>query len=331
MSEKNTENLVSVATVIHNDFHIIDSFVEETIGVLEKSFTNYELLLIDNGSTDSTVSKIKELLSKVANIRLIVLSRCYHEEVAYTTALEHCIGDFVVLMDVNFDPPSLIPEIIEKCITGHDIVVAEKSDVEKETFFKKVSSQLFYKMSSFLTDYNVHPKLGNFFAFSRKSVNSIITIKDKIRYLKYLIYEIGYDHYKITYRLMNRSGIKPKRNFFKSFIFAVEIVVSNSNRLIRMCSLIGLLAGLLNLLYIIYTLVFYAVNTVLLGKEIVAGWTTSAVISSVMFFLLFFILAIISEYLTRILRETKTGSLYYIKEEHSSCVFPKNINKINVI
>ena len=331
MSEMNTENLVTVATVIHNDFDILTPFVEETVEVLEKSFVNYELLLIDNGSTDRTVFKIKELLSKVPNIRLIVLSRCYHEEIAYTTALENCIGDFVVLMDVNSDPPSLIPEIIGKCVAGHDIVVAEKSDVDKESSFKRMSSKLFYKISSFFTDYDVPSTLGNFFAFSRKSVNSIITIKDKIRYLKYLIYEIGYDHYKITYHTINRSGTKPKRNFIKRFVFAVEIVVSNSNRLIRMCSLIGLLAGLLNLLYIIYTLVFYTVSTVFLGKEIVAGWTTSAVISSVMFFLMFLILAIISEYLTRILRETKTGNLYYIKEEHSSCVFPKNANKINVI
>ncbi|MFZ3122409.1 MAG: glycosyltransferase [Thermodesulfovibrionales bacterium] len=331
MSEGKIENLVSVAAIIRNDSEIIDSYIKETIDILKKSFTNYELVLIDNGSTDDSVSKIKKMQLSIENIRLIILSRQYHDEIAYTAALEQCIGDFVVLMDINTDPPSLIPELVKNCIEGHETVVAERSDRKYDSFIEKLFSQGFYKISRLLTGYNVNPKLGNFFAFSRRSVNSIVNIKDKNRYLKYLIHEVGYSHNKISYNKIKRLDGRRKGSFLELFAFAVEIIVSNSNRLIRIASLIGLLAGLLNLIYIFYAVIYYIVATFLLGKKIVPGWTTTAVVNSVMFFLIFLILAIFSEYLTRILRETKGGNLYFIREELNSCVFPKNVDRKNVV
>lgn len=331
MEEGKIENLVSVAAIIYNDSRVVESYIRETISVLGNSFANYELVLIDNGSTDNSVSKVREMLSDMENIRLIALSRHYHDEIAYTAALEHCIGDFVVLMDMNLDPPDLIPELVKRCIKGHEIVVGERIGKTYDSFMEKLFSNAFYVVSRFLTGYNVDPKLGNFFAFSRKSVNSIVNIKDKIRYIKYLIYEVGYSHNKISYNEIRRERKKRQKDFLDRLAFAIEIIVSNSNRLIRIGSLIGLLAGLLNLLYILYAVIYYVVVTIFLDEKIAPGWTTTAVVNSVMFFLIFVILAIVSEYLTHILRETKAGNLYFIKEEHNSCVFPKNISKKNVV
>jgi dolichol-phosphate mannosyltransferase len=191
--------------------------------------------------------------------------------------------------------------------------------------------KVFFLVSYFFTGYDINPNSGDCFAFSRQCVNSITNIKYKARYLKYMIYEIGYRHCELQYTPINRSGSKKGKVSLQSFAFGIEIIVANSNRLIRICALMGLFASVLNILYIVYAVGYYAVFKFLLGKETVAGWTATNVVNSVMFFILFLILALISEYLTRILNETKKGDLYFIKEEHSSCVFPKDTNKKNVV
>lgn len=328
----NVDNLISVATIVHNNSDIVKSYVEETIDVLKNSFTNYELVILDNGSSDGSVDRIKDLLSEIGNIRLITLSKEYDDEITYMAALENCIGDFVVLLDINFDPPSLIPQLIEKCISGYDIVVAQRIDKAEYTFLEKFFSNAFYKTSKFLTGYNINPNLSNYLSFSRRVINSIIKIRDKTRYLKYLTVEVGYSHSSLPYNRINRSGDRRKRNnLFKSFGFAIEIIVSNSDRLIRIASLIGLFASLFNLLYVLYAFGFYILSIYVFKSKVTPGWTSTSMFYSIMFFLLFLILAIIGEYLARILRETKERDLYYISDEFNSSVFPKNINRKNII
>jgi glycosyltransferase involved in cell wall biosynthesis len=114
MQNRIENNLISVVTVIQNNADLLEPYIKETIEVLDKTFTNYELILLDNGSTDDSVCKVKEIVSNISNIRLVILSRQYHKETALAAALEQSIGDYVVLMDFNSTPPSLIPELIKK-------------------------------------------------------------------------------------------------------------------------------------------------------------------------------------------------------------------------
>ncbi|MDF2608476.1 MAG: glycosyltransferase [Bacillales bacterium] len=102
----NNDLIVSVGTIIQNDTEVLENFIDETSTILANSNYNYEIVLVDNCSTDDSQAEIKKLQRKFKNIRLIVLSKQYDEEQAKTAILDNCIGDFVVLMDINSDPPS---------------------------------------------------------------------------------------------------------------------------------------------------------------------------------------------------------------------------------
>ncbi len=323
----NIDNLVSVATVINNNSDIIESFLLETTAVLSKAYDNYEILLIDNGSTDDSASKVKLLQCREKNIRMVTLSRKYNDEITYTAALSNCIGDFVVLMDINGDPPSIIPELVNKSISGYDITIAERVDNGNRSLIDRIFSSLFFKVSRFLTGYQIDPKFSKYIVFSRRAVNSLVKIKHRSRYIKFLIFEIGFRRASVAYTPINRSGKTKKNNYFEAFAFAAEVIVSNSEKLIRVASLAGLLAGLLNIFFVVYVLIGY----LFFRRYIPQGWASTQILSATMFFIIFLILAIIGEYVARILRETQKGELYHIADESNSSVVPGSIEKKNVI
>ncbi|WP_239630035.1 glycosyltransferase family 2 protein [Paenibacillus sp. H1-7] len=318
--------IISVATVINNDSSIIQSYINETLKILANNFTNYELVIIDNGSVDNSAIIIKELQSNYSNIRLISLSKKYDEEFATAAALDNCIGDAVVLMDTNYDPPSLIPLLIEKCLAGYDLVIAERNNRDDESFLEKISAKMFYKISSLLTGYNINPNYSDYVVFSRKMVNSLVQIRDRSRYLKYLKLEVGYKHTTVKYNRILRAGKRKKRNLLYSASFALEVICTNSDKLLRIASFTGLFTSFLNLMYVVYVLLI-----ALFKKDVAEGWTSSSLFSSVMFFLMFMIMTVISFYISSVLRETKKGPLYYITDETNSSVIYKNIDKKNVV
>lgn len=322
----NKDVLVSVVAILHDDASIIESYIKDVVEILAESFKNYELLLVANGSTDESIAKIKSIQSRVKNIRLISLSRQYDDEVAYMAALENCLGDFVILMNINYDPPSLIPQLVEVALSGYDVVIAERSDRNDDTWLDKISAKLFYKISKFFTGYNINPNSSEYFIFSRRMVNSIIQIKDRIRYIKYLKLEVGYKQTYITYERIMRLGYKKKKSFLKSLGFAVDVIVSNSDKMLKLASLIGLLTSFVNLLYGIYVL---AIS--IFKKNVIEGWASTSLFNSTMFFLLFLILSIIGVYISRVLKETKKGPLYYISDESNSSVLFNDLNCKNVV
>ena len=133
----NAEMVVTVASAVRDgDVEIIDAFVEETNAALQGRFNYYEILLIDHGADDALAKRVEELQQRIPNVRLVRLSRAYDEEVAFFAALDGSIGDYVVLMDANFDPPDRVPDLIGQCIAGYDAVIGKTADKGKATFLR---------------------------------------------------------------------------------------------------------------------------------------------------------------------------------------------------
>jgi glycosyltransferase involved in cell wall biosynthesis len=318
--------IVSVATIVNNDTRILEKFIQETSYILLNHFNNYEIVLVDNGSTDNSNLIIKDLQKKYKNIRLIILSKQYDEEHARTAALDNCIGDYVVLIDLNFDPTHLIPKMVEKALSGYDLVIGERNDRKDDALVDRLSAGVFYKVSEKLTGYYINPNYSDFVCFSRKMVNSLVQIRDRSRYLKYLKMDVGYKHTTIQFDRINRSNTKKNTDFFNNLGFALEVLVTNSDKLLRWSSLLGFFISFLNLFYMVYIFII-AVSK----KDVAAGWISSSLVNSTMFFFLFLILSIISIYISSVLKETKKGSLYYISEETSSSVIYKDVDKKNIV
>lgn len=318
--------IVSVAAIVNNDEEILDSYIQETSTILSSEYTNYEIVLVENGSKDKSSSTIKELQTKYRNIRLVVLSKEYDFEIARTTALDNCIGDYVVLMDLNFDPPSLITEMVEKATSGYDLVVGERNNRKDDTFFEGLSARMFYSISKNLTGYNINPNYSDFMCFSRKMVNSLVQIRDRSRYLKYLNLEVGFKQTAIKYDRIRRTINGKKRNFLNKLGFALEVIVTNSDKLLRWSALLGFSISFLNLVYLVYIFL-----VALFKKDVAAGWISSSIVNTTMFFFLFLLLSIISIFISSVLKETKKGSLYYVSEETNSSVIYKDIDKKNIV
>lgn len=320
------DNLISVAAIAFNHNDILESYITETITLLRTHYDHFELVILNNGSSDASSQTVIRLQSQFENIRLINLSRVYDDQIVYTAALDNCIGDVIVLMDINFDPPSMIPQLVEACLSGHDIVIAELRNRKDEPFLIRLTSKAFYTVSKFFTGYAICSNYSNFCAFSRRVVNSINRIKDRNRYIKYLLFEVGYNRVMIPYNKINRCGLAKKRKFFSSLNFALQVIISNSDRLIRLASLSALLVSLLNFLYGIYVFFIF-----IFKEDVAEGWPSSQLVNAAMYCILFFILAVFGEYIARILQETKKSDLYYIAEENNSSVAPHNIDKKNIV
>ncbi len=322
-----TQNiLVSVTTVLHDSSGVIADFIREMTDVLKDRYEHYEIVLVDNGSRDETVSIVRQMMKHHDHIRMVVLSREYDQQVAFTAALESSIGDYVIIMDLNTDPPALVPEMLEKSAAGIDIVTAEVSGRPQQTLLYGVLSRIFYRISNLVTEHRIDLNWSNFVCFSRKTVNAILQIKDRVRYLKYLQLDIGYSHETLRYEQINRHGRRRKTYFWNRFFFALETLVSNSEKLIRLATSLALMTSLLSAGYI-----FYALGIRIFRSDVAQGWTSLSIVLSVMFAVMFFILFILGQYIALVYKETRKGPLYHVADEYNSSILFKEMEEKNVI
>jgi polyisoprenyl-phosphate glycosyltransferase len=325
--------LVTVALVANNDREILDKKIKEIFKILVENYRCFEILIVDNSSLDGSDLVIKKLQEKLPNVRLLVLSRSYHLEIAYSAALDNSIGDYVVLIDIISDPPDLIPKLIAKAAAGSDVVVAEREDRKSDTLGEQIFAHMFYFLTGKILGFKFSSSASYYRVLSRRAVNSVIKIKSKNRYLKYFTMLVGFKDATVPYQKLPRarpvagSSKKNKRRFMSSIAFAIDILISNSSLPLRIASVVGALAAFASLAFLGYVLII-----ALIKKHLAEGWLTSSVVNGTMFFLMFVVLAIMSEYIARILNETKDQPLYFVAEESNSIV--SNISekeKINVV
>ncbi len=330
----NADTLVTVAAPVSDaDAPVVEGFVDEVSRVLQENYRYYEILLVDNGASllGGVTDQIEALQKRTPNIRHIKLSRAYEEEIVFSAALDHGIGDFVVLMDLNRDPPSLIPQLVETCASGHDAVIGSYDKRRETGWLDRLGSRLFYRLSTAMTGYRIDPQAGNFRVLSRRLVNSITRIKSKNRYIKYLMEYVGYSHASVQYKRINRSGRPARRGLLQSLGLAVSVIVSNSDRPLRFVSLLGLGAAFLNLLYGVFVIVVTALQNVLQGVSVAQGWASTNLFTAGMFFLLFLMLAVLAEYVLKILNESRERPLYHVAYETTSTVVEEQRDRVNVV
>lgn len=318
--------LVSVIAPVHNESSIIEDFVHGAIRVLESNFTNYELVIIDDGSRDDTAKKIIELLRTYKCMRLIRLSRTFGEEIAISAGLDSAIGDFVVVMTPNSDPPELIPEIVNLARNENDIVIGIRNERERYALPMKIGSYLFFWYCRAVLNLNLPKDSTQFRVFSRQAVNAFMQTKDKHRFLRILSTHVGFRTKSFVYKQINRDGRIQKTKFFSALNQGISMIIKSSTHPLRFISWLGISAGALNLLYTMFVLYSY-----FFGDDIAEGWTTLSLQSAAMFFFVFLTLTVLSEYLGHILIETGERPLYYVLEERTSSDLIADKDRLNVV
>ena len=314
--------VVSVVATVHNEQEHITEFIAQTTRVLRANYRNYELVLVDDGSTDGSVAAAHDMLARAQNIRLLVLSKRFGKEIALTAGLDPAIGDYVVLMSASLeDPPEIIPQLVARARQGFDIVYAIRSNDSGEPVLYRIATSVFYWLNSRFTGLDMRREATDFRCLSRRVVNSINQLKEHNRFMRMLFAYVGYKVDGIEYRASPNRAQRRDARYAGKFKLALDSIISFSNKPLRYVSALSLVISLLALVG-----AFAVFLERLIYKNVVEGWTSLMLVQLLMFCILFFFLSIISEYISRILTESQNRPLYYIREEHGGTSF--NVEEI---
>lgn len=302
---------VSVVTVIDADTGDVAGLITGMQELLAGHYTNYEVIVVDNGLRSEAVARIRTLLREVPCVRVLRLSKHFPYDTAVFSGLESAIGDFVVVLEADRDPIACVPTLVSALMAGNDIVQGTSTVRASGSALHRAGRSAFYWYNRRALGVVIPRDATYFTAFTRRAVNSLLSSDRQYRYLRHLMRHIGYTILEVPYTPRPITG--RHRGFLGSVRDAIEMVTSYSIRPLRVVAIAGVIVAAFNLLYAIYV-----VTTFLAVEGVERGWTTTNLQLSVMFFCLFLSLAVVSEYIARLLAESRREPAYFLMEELTS-------------
>lgn len=287
-------------------------FLYERLTKLMDSIKNYEfeVLFINDGSKDKTLEIIKELRQKDARFCYVNLSRNFGKEVAMMAGLDYAKGDAVIFIDADLqDPPELIPELIKYWEEGYDDVYAKRKSREGETFLKKFTSKMYYKVLQKLSRVEIQKDTGDFRLLDRRCVNALRKLRESQRCSKSMFSWIGYNKKEVLFDRDARVAGKTKWNYKKLVDLAIDGITSFTTSPLRLATYISIPTFIILGAYFIYVIAKSCVV-----KEAIQAY--QAIILLILFFsgIQILLFGIVGEYLGRIFNETKNRPLYLVDE-----------------
>lgn len=328
---------ISIVLPAYNEGSNILRLYEHMVEVLSRLPYSYELLFINDGSSDQTFDKIKEVATIDSQVKYVSFSRNFGKEAAIYAGLQHATGDAVILMDSDLQhPPSLISKLIEGYEQGYHQVIACRNRTG-ESLGHRMLTATFYKMMNKVSDVNLKNGEGDFRLLSRKAVEALLQLSEGNRFSKGLYEWIGLSKKTIYYENVMRENGKSKWSLTSLLSYALDGALSFNTKPLRLCLYIGMIAITFGILYVSIMLV-----GILIRGIDMPGYFT--VISAVLIFGGFQILClgIIGEYIGRIYNETKKRPHYIMDETNVNSHFeypkptlvtniPVNKEHINVV
>lgn len=302
---------ISLIIPVLNEEDAIPIFVNEVKKNEQLQKYNLELLFIDDGSSDNTKKIIKQLIkSEQIAIKLVVFSRNFGKESALFAGLDNATGDVVIPIDVDLqDPVEVIPKMIELYKNGADVVLAKRNDRSSDSYLKRVTANLFYKLHNKISYPKIEENVGDFRLLSRKVVEAIKQLPEKNLFMKGVFSWVGFKTEIVEYTREKRSAGKTKFSGWKLWNFAIEGITSFSTLPLKIWTYIGSIIALISFLLAIKVIF----GKIFFGNPI-SGY--SSLIVSVLFIggIQLIGIGIIGEYLGRVYEESKNRPRYIIDE-----------------
>lgn len=309
------DTYVSVVACVADDADIVAAFIDDATRVLAAHYTHWELIVVDDGSTDATVAVVTAMLPRYPGCRLLRLSRRFGEEIAISAGLETAIGDYVAVVAPDSDPPSHIPLMVERCRDGAGIVCGTRRNHGDDPFAARVGARAFYRIANGLFDLDIPPHATHFKVMSRQAVNAVLQVRDRNRFLRTLGARIGFAATALPYDPIARR-VPPRRKTLRQSVgLAVNIIVTNTVQPLYIAARLAVLIAVLNALVLAYAVTIYLVKA-----DVAAGWTTLSLTLATMFGALAAFAAVALWYLARLVEERSDRPLFFVLEEHGSGV-----------
>lgn len=299
--------MLSIIIPVYNEAENIAALYNEINRLCKEPF---EVIFIDDGSTDATLSSIKNIATADRRFKCVSLSRNFGHQNALMAGMEHAAGDYIIIMDGDLQhPPTLIPVLVEKLNEGFDLIQTRRVKTEDIGLLKKTTAGIFYSFINFISDTKIEPNVADFKAFNRKVLNSLLQFKERELFLRGIFSWIGFKSTTIDFDAPARKYGKTKYSFGKMLRLALKGTTSFSFKPLRLSLLIGSIISCVAFGFAIYALIAY-----FQGKT-VPGWTS--LIIAVMFLGGTQLLAIglLGEYIASLFNETKHRPLYLVNEK----------------
>jgi glycosyltransferase involved in cell wall biosynthesis len=306
---ENEKKLITILVPAYNEQEVLHMLYERLKKIIDSNTKyDFEILLINDGSKDKTLSIMEDLRKKDNRICYLNLSRNFGKETAMIAGLDFSKGNAVIIIDADLqDPPELIPEMIKYWEQGYDDVYAKRKSRSGETWFKKFTSKMYYKTLQNVTKIEIQKDTGDFRLLDRRCVDALKSIRESQRYTKGLFSWIGFNKKEILYDRDPRAAGSTKWNYKKLIDLSIDGITSFTTAPLRWSAILGLIISGIGFIYMIYIII----KTILLGVD-VPGYASTMVVILFLGGIQLIVLGVIGEYLGRAFYETKGRPLYFV-------------------
>lgn len=303
---------ISVIIPSYNEEKNVGIMYERLTKTLSEITDSYEMIFVNDCSKDETLLRIKELATKDSHVKYLSFSRNFGHQIAVSAGLDFCTGEAVVIIDGDLqDPPELISKMYERYKEGYKVVYAKRKTREGETWFKKATAKIFYRLLASMTSIDIPVDVGDFRLIDRVIVEHLRNMPEKSKYIRGQIAWIGYKQTFVEYHRDARLYGTTNYPLKKMLRFALDGITAFSDKPLKIASGLGIFSAIVSLLALVYALVshfcFHATIT---------GWTS--LILSVLFIggVQLITIGIIGEYIARINNDVRNRPLYILDEKN---------------
>jgi polyisoprenyl-phosphate glycosyltransferase len=302
--------VISIVVPAHNEERNLGVLYARLREELHAFSDDWELVIVDDGSTDGTWAEVCKLSSRDARARGVRLSRNFGHQNALLAGLGTARGHAVVSMDADLQhPPSVVPELIDKWYEGFQVVHALRIDTRRQPLLKRLTSRLYYRLFSFLSGVRIEPGAADFRLLDRQVVDEILKFREEGLFLRGIVHWVGYSTASVPFECGDRHAGSSAYNMRKTLELAWHGVSSFSLVPLRIGVALGILSS---------TIAFVGVGYAILGwwldRNTIPGWASTLAIVSFLFGVLFAFLAILAEYVGRVAVEVRGRPRFLVRE-----------------
>ncbi len=300
---------ISVVIPAFNEAENIEPLLKRLLPILKK-YDDYEVIFIDDGSVDNSLNLLEKWHEKNKKIEYVSFSRNFGHQYALRAGIEHATGDCVISMDADLQhPPELLPQMIEEWQNGYEVVYTMRKDTQDASWFKKITSCLFYKIFSFFSGLHLPEGTADFRLLDRKVCDVLIRMQEGNLFLRGMVFWMGFKQKAIPYEAQKRFKGESSYTFRKMAALAVLGATSFSVKPLRVAIYLGLFIAFFGGIFTAYVL-----YQKLFGGSVITGWASLMSVMLILGGVQLFMMGIIGEYIGMIFMETKHRPKYIVQK-----------------
>ena len=302
------DRTISVVVSVYNEEKALEDFFFYTSRVLEETGWDWELIFVNDGSADKSLSVLKGLAAQDKRVKLVSFSRNFGHEAAMIAGMDFSSGEVVVCMDADLQhPPACIPEILKKREEGYEVISMVRTKNRTAGLIKNITSSGFYWLINHISDVHFEPNASDFFAVSRRVARVMReNYRERVRFLRGYVQNVGFKRTTIEYEAGVRVAGESKYSLKKLFAFSINTILCFSNMPLKLGIYTGIFSALLGVGVMVYTL--------LTRQGAPSGYATIVVLLCFMFAMMFVLIGIIGEYIAILFTELKDRPIYIVEE-----------------